>query len=208
MLRLSDGKGRHALIGIGFNDRAQAFDFKVALQDWQNHNQEGGPLALAPAAAPGADYSIPQGGSIHVTFGGGSGAKKKRESAGPDVSTALAGMKLDAPPAKGSDADKEKKKKKKKEKEAAAAAAAPAPQFGGSSSAFSAPAPAAAAVVSSSSHNIIDFGFGDFDPLSSSSSKPAQLEQAPRRASVVDPFAADAAPSFGATPFDTPFDDT
>ena len=33
VLRVSDGKGRHAVIGIGFNDRTEAFDFKVAIQD-------------------------------------------------------------------------------------------------------------------------------------------------------------------------------
>ena len=231
VLRLSDGKGRHALIGIGFNDRAQAFDFKVALQDWQNHNQEGGtgaPASNLPEST--SNYSIPQGGSIHVTFGGG-GAKKKRDSSGPDVSVALAGMKLDAPPAKGAssaETEKEKKKKKKREKEAAAAAAAAAAEgssaFGnfsaaqsvvGSSSGFAA-APAASSSSSSAapSSNIIDFGFGDFDPLSSSSKPSSTLSvpqgEGPRRASVpmADPFAADAAPSFGATPFDTPFDDT
>lgn len=232
VLRLSDGKGRHALIGIGFNDRAQAFDFKVALQDWQNHNQEGGAAGGAPGSTlPEAtsNYSIPQGGSIHVTFGGG-GAKKKRDSSGPDVSTALAGMKLDAPPAKGAassgagETEKEKKKKKKREKEAAAAAAAAAEGAGGfgnlsaaqsvvgSSSGFAA-APAASSSSSSaaSSANIIDFGFGDFDPLSTPKQNNLAAPQGdgPRRASVQsDPFAADSAPSFGATPFDTPFDDT
>lgn len=219
VLRLSDGKGRHALIGIGFNDRAQAFDFKVALQDWQNHNQEGGGGPGGPGASTlpesSGNYSIPQGGSIHVTFGGG-GAKKKRDSSGPDVSTALAGMKLDAPPAKGApgaESEKEKKKKKKREKEAAAAAEG---GFAASSSVGFAAAPASAAVPASAQSNIIDFGFGDFDPLSSApkaNNLSVSQGDGPRRASVqqADPFAADAAPGFGtsaATPFDTPFDDT
>ena len=110
VLRLSDGKGRHALIGIGFNDRAQAFDFKVALQDWQNHNAD--PSPPPPVAAASSNYSIPAGGSIHVNFGGGAAvAKKKRNSqSGADVSQALAGMKLDAPPARA-EGEKEKKKK-------------------------------------------------------------------------------------------------
>ena len=201
VLRLSDGKGRHALIGIGFNDRAQAFDFKVALQDWTNHNANPSPPV---ATGPAADYSIPQGGSIHVAFGSGGAAKKKRNSAsGADVSSALAGMKLDGPPG-GKDGDKEKKKKKKKDKEAAADPASAA--FGNLS--------AASAVVSSSSSsgqssNIIDFGFGDFDPLSNNASKPAAAAAnpfdapPPRRASVADPFAKDSAPAFGATPFES-----
>lgn len=32
VLRISDGK-KSAVLGIGFNDRTQAFDFKVAVQD-------------------------------------------------------------------------------------------------------------------------------------------------------------------------------
>jgi len=223
VLRLSDGKGRHALIGIGFNDRAQAFDFKVALQDWQNRNADPSP----PPAGPATNYSIPAGGSIHVSFGGaGSSAGKKKRSSqnGAEISQALAGMKLDAPPEKGEGGEKEKKKKKKKDKEAAEPGAAP---FSNSS--------AAAGVVGAgaAANNVIDFGFGDFDPLSAS--KPQQPQQqsqgfaasgnpfgdVPRRASVgnaADPFSADpfgaaapaaAAPAaFGATPFDTPFDDT
>ena len=34
VLRISDGK-KSAVLGIGFNDRTQAFDFKVAVQDQQ-----------------------------------------------------------------------------------------------------------------------------------------------------------------------------
>ena len=105
VLRLSDGKGRHALIGIGFNDRAQAFDFKVSLQDYENQNREGGALVESGSKH---DYSIPEGGSIHVNIGS-SGEKKKKKSISSsgamDVSTAMAGLKLEG--------DKEKKKKKK-----------------------------------------------------------------------------------------------
>lgn len=205
VLRLSDGKGRHALIGLGFNDRAQAFDFKVSLQDHENHNREGAP---APAdSGSKSDYSIPQGGSIHVTFG----SKPKKHAATADVSSALSDMRLDAPPAKGADGDdKEKKKKKKKAKEGEQVAA--------DQPNFFAPSAAASSVVQPAQANIIDFGFGDFDPLAAPQHQPA-ASTAPRRASIVDPFGASSAadpfssaaqPGFGkeATPFDTPFDDT
>lgn len=39
VLRISDGKGRKAYVGIGFNDRAHAFDFKVGLQDAQRQSK-------------------------------------------------------------------------------------------------------------------------------------------------------------------------
>lgn len=195
VLRLSDGKGRHALIGLGFNDRTQAFDFKVSLQDWENHNREGAPAGIDESAGPQKDYSIPDGGSIRVAFGGSSAAGKKKSSAsGGDVTAAMAAVKLDGP---GSDDAKEKKRKKKKEKEEAASRAS----FSSSS--------AAASVVGSSSviggataaaaaSGFPDFGFGEFDPLSSP--KPA----AGRQQAQADPFAPDAAPSFGNT--DTPFE--
>eukprot|EP01137_Pigoraptor_chileana_P031000 Opistho-2@18213 len=33
VLRIEDGSGRHAFIGLGFSDRGDSFDFQVSLQD-------------------------------------------------------------------------------------------------------------------------------------------------------------------------------
>ena len=35
MLRIEDGSGRSAFIGMGFNERNDAFDFTAAIQDHQ-----------------------------------------------------------------------------------------------------------------------------------------------------------------------------
>ncbi|KAL8198245.1 UNVERIFIED_CONTAM: Adaptin ear-binding coat-associated protein 2 [Gekko kuhli] len=48
VLRIEDGNGRRAFIGLGFVDRGDAFDFNVALQDHFNKGPRG--LARTPDA--------------------------------------------------------------------------------------------------------------------------------------------------------------
>lgn len=37
MLKIEDGRGKHAFIGLGFVERNEAFDFNVALSDHEKH---------------------------------------------------------------------------------------------------------------------------------------------------------------------------
>jgi serine/threonine kinase 38 len=90
-LRLSDGKGRHAVIGLGFQEREQAFDFKVAIQDFENRNKA---PTEAPAEAP-TDFSLPQGGKIHVNL---PGAKETKEGKKKEANQAASVPALAAPP--------------------------------------------------------------------------------------------------------------
>jgi len=89
VLRVTDGQGHFASIGIGFKQRSEAFNFKVALQDFENQGSRQEKAEEYLSSLPSQDYAIPQGKSIHV----------KLAAVGADTST------------------KTKKKKKKKEKE-------------------------------------------------------------------------------------------
>jgi len=69
VLRVDDGKGRHAFIGMGFQERADAFDFNVALQDHKkyiNQKKEAAVLEQQYQNEPKKDYSLTSGQTIHV----------------------------------------------------------------------------------------------------------------------------------------------
>jgi len=98
VLRVSDGKGRFAVLGIGFNDRTQAFDFKVAVQDQQNTEKAEKALSETPAI----DLSIPKDGKIHINLGGKKEKEKKKEpKSDGGISSGIGALKL-APPPSGS----------------------------------------------------------------------------------------------------------
>lgn len=42
VLRIEDGRGKHAFIGLGFSERNEAFDFNVALSDHEKYVKRDG----------------------------------------------------------------------------------------------------------------------------------------------------------------------
>lgn len=68
-LRISDGTGKTAVIGLGFAERNAAFDFQAALQDQQKKQNQEKEIAAARtrrAQEPAIDYSLPTGKTISI----------------------------------------------------------------------------------------------------------------------------------------------
>ena len=129
VLRIEDGSGKHAFIGLGFTDRSHAFDFNAALQDFRREINSEKERAEAPPAAEGPklDLSLKEGQTIKVKIAGRSGAAKKA----PAGVVGSSGFSLAPPPANPTSAGAA----------AAAAAAADFSDFGDFASAAPAPAP-------------------------------------------------------------------
>lgn len=81
VIRIEDGNGRHAFIGLGFADRGDSFDFNVALQDHFKWVKQEGELAKQEASdivAPKLDLSFKEGQTIKISIGN----IKKKEAGG------------------------------------------------------------------------------------------------------------------------------
>nr|XP_055188279.1 adaptin ear-binding coat-associated protein 2 isoform X2 [Nyctereutes procyonoides] len=82
VIRIEDGNGRRAFIGIGFGDRGDAFDFNVALQDhfkWVKQQCEFAKQAQNPDQGPKLDLGFKEGQTIKLNI---ANMKKKEGGAG------------------------------------------------------------------------------------------------------------------------------
>lgn len=151
-LRLDDGKGKHAFMGMGFRDRALAYDFNATIQDhWKGvlREKEAEEMEAKLAAEPLRDLSLKDGETLSIKVNV-PGAKPRAPRAKPaEGASSGGGFALPPPPGPGLIAPPPKK--------AAAAtapsASAPAAPAGAPPAPPSARAPPAAAG---------DDGFGDF----------------------------------------------
>eukprot|EP00066_Takifugu_rubripes_P018183 XP_011607449.1 PREDICTED: adaptin ear-binding coat-associated protein 1-like isoform X2 [Takifugu rubripes] len=86
VLRIQDGSGRSAFIGVGFGDRGDAFDFNVALQDhfkWVKQENEISKNAQLGDSGPKLDLGFKEGQTITLNIGQGKKRDKPRpQSAG------------------------------------------------------------------------------------------------------------------------------
>ncbi|KAK6477318.1 adaptin ear-binding coat-associated protein 1-like isoform X1 [Huso huso] len=72
VIRIQDGNGRSAFIGIGFNDRGDAFDFNVALQDhfkWVKQENEISKESQNKDTGPKLDLGFKEGQTITLNIG-------------------------------------------------------------------------------------------------------------------------------------------
>jgi len=100
VLKIQDGSGRHAFVGMGFTERTDAFDFNAAISDHLRGIQarkESEKAAAVSASQPKVDYSLKSGQTIHVELKGAkaSNLTKKEGSGG------LGGGAFLPPPPKG-----------------------------------------------------------------------------------------------------------
>lgn len=68
VLRITNAQGKHAFIGIAFNERNDAFDFNVALSEFKNElerEDQANKAAEAPVG-PMQDLSLKEGEKIKI----------------------------------------------------------------------------------------------------------------------------------------------
>ncbi|XP_043935103.1 adaptin ear-binding coat-associated protein 1-like [Protopterus annectens] len=88
VLRIQDGNGRSAFIGVGFTDRGDAFDFNVALQDhfkWVKQESEMSKESQNFDSSPKLDLGFKEGQTIKLNIGNmkkKDGASKSRPASG------------------------------------------------------------------------------------------------------------------------------
>ncbi|XP_028393914.1 adaptin ear-binding coat-associated protein 1-like [Dendronephthya gigantea] len=70
VLRIKDDSGRHAFIGMGFQDRGDSFDFNVSLQDhFKRLKQEQEQENVQTDNSPKLDLGFKEGQTIRINFG-------------------------------------------------------------------------------------------------------------------------------------------
>eukprot|EP00823_Brevimastigomonas_motovehiculus_P002042 TRINITY_DN131_c5_g1_i1.p1 TRINITY_DN131_c5_g1~~TRINITY_DN131_c5_g1_i1.p1 ORF type:complete len:325 (-),score=124.69 TRINITY_DN131_c5_g1_i1:333-1307(-) len=80
VLRISDNKGRVASIGISFEKREEAFDFKVALQDASNMNIKDREKKIISDLPSAGDLSLQTGEKLHLNIGGSTTTTTKKSA--------------------------------------------------------------------------------------------------------------------------------
>lgn len=104
-LMVRDPQGRKAVLGIGFEERSEAFDLAVALQEarkalgWEGEQSK---PSAAKEQEEHKDYSLKEGETITVSFGGSKFGRRKAQQGGssssPSGTQTLQSFALPPPP--------------------------------------------------------------------------------------------------------------
>ncbi|EXF80129.1 hypothetical protein CFIO01_09101 [Colletotrichum fioriniae PJ7] len=110
-VRVMDGQGRKAVLGVGFEERSEAFDFGVALQEAQkslglldaSHAKQAAETSKRAEAEKNKDYSLKEGETITINFGGSKIGRRARTESGSEIpgggaGGGLQGFSLPPPP--------------------------------------------------------------------------------------------------------------
>ncbi|KAK1982841.1 hypothetical protein LZ30DRAFT_589698 [Colletotrichum cereale] len=103
-VRVMDGQGRKAVLGVGFEERSEAFDFGVALQEAQkslglldaSHAKQAAENSKRAEEEKNKDYSLKEGETITINFGGSKIGRRSRPDADADGPAAASGAGLQA----------------------------------------------------------------------------------------------------------------
>lgn len=109
-VRVQDGQGRKAILGVGFEERSEAFDFGVALQEAQkslglldaSQAKKAAENSKRAEEEKTKDYSLKEGETITINFGGSKIGRRSRPSDAsqttPPSGAALQAFSLPPPP--------------------------------------------------------------------------------------------------------------
>ena len=107
VLKIKNQQGKHAFIGLAFDTRDQAFDFNVALQEYEKDKQrakdekEGKFIANdVTSSQPSRDLSLKEGQKLSISLPGGS-KKKRSPNTNSQSNTGGGGLITLAPPPSG-----------------------------------------------------------------------------------------------------------
>ncbi|XP_030043130.1 adaptin ear-binding coat-associated protein 1 isoform X1 [Microcaecilia unicolor] len=100
VIRIQDGNGRSAFIGVGFTDRGDAFDFNVALQDhfkWVRQESDLSKESQETDNRPKLDLGFKEGQTIKLNIG----QMKKKEGTSRSRPSGAGGLGILPPPPGG-----------------------------------------------------------------------------------------------------------
>jgi len=98
VLRIENANGRHMFIGMAFNERNDAFDFNISLEDAKREREAARePIQNIIPDLPEKDYSIKEGEKIRVKikniggYGGGTNTVNERKNTNKSSTTKKSG---------------------------------------------------------------------------------------------------------------------